>query len=50
MYDREIIIDNLVADGMTYEEAEEFYSVNTSGAWMGENTPCFLVDMRKDEE
>jgi len=29
-------------DGMTWEEAEEFYCLNISGAWMGSGTPCFM--------
>ena len=29
-------------DGMTEEEAWEFYSYNTAGAWYGDGTPCFL--------
>jgi hypothetical protein len=28
--------------GMDEEEAEEFFSFNTLGAWVGENTPLFL--------
>lgn len=29
-------------DGMSYEEAVEFFEFNTAGAWVGENTPVFL--------
>ena len=29
-------------DGMTDEEAEECFSVNTLGAWMGSGTPLFV--------
>ena len=29
-------------DGMTEEEAWEFYHFNTVGAWLGKGTPCFL--------
>lgn len=28
-------------DGMTYEDAVEFFYYNVLGAWMGEGTPCF---------
>ena len=28
-------------DGMNREDAEEFLSFNTLGAWVGEGTPCF---------
>jgi hypothetical protein len=30
-------------DGMTLEEAEEFFDFNVIGAWMGEGTPCFAT-------
>jgi hypothetical protein len=30
-------------DGMTREDAEEFFEVNTIGAWIGEGTPCFAT-------
>lgn len=29
-------------DGMTYEEAVEFFSFNVIGAWVGEGTPVFI--------
>jgi hypothetical protein len=43
VYDRTHCIEILVSrDGMSYEEAEEFFSFNTEGAYMGENTPIYL--------
>lgn len=30
-------------DGMTPDEAEEFFEFNVIGAWMGEGTPCFAT-------
>tara|TARA_B000000609_G_C23969874_1_gene238682 strand:- start:138 stop:449 length:312 start_codon:yes stop_codon:yes gene_type:complete len=37
------IIETLMErDGMTYEEAVEFYDFNIEGAYMGEYTPIFL--------
>lgn len=30
-------------DGMTPEEALEFFEFNVIGAWMGEGTPCFAT-------
>jgi hypothetical protein len=30
-------------DGMTYEEALEFYDYNIVGSWMGEYTPVFIT-------
>lgn len=29
-------------DGMTYEEAQEFFDFNIIGAWVGDYTPCFI--------
>jgi hypothetical protein len=42
-YDREKCIAILIArDGMTGDDAEEFFSFNVDDAWMGEKTPMFL--------
>lgn len=41
--DKEKLINRYMKDGMSWEEAVEFYEVNTVGAWMGEGTPCFLI-------
>lgn len=29
-------------DGMTAEEADEYFSFNTEGSWVGEGTPGFM--------
>jgi len=43
MYDVEKCLDILVKrDGMTYEEAREFFDFNIAGAWLGEYTPIFV--------
>lgn len=42
-YDTKKVIGKLMKDGMTQEEAEEFYEFNQIGAWMGERTPCFVI-------
>ena len=42
-YDTEKVLAKMVADGMTKEEAEEFWSFNQIGAWVGDTTPCFLT-------
>jgi hypothetical protein len=44
-YDRELVIRKLMEDGMTQEEAEEFFEFNQIGAWVGERTPCFLTSL-----
>jgi len=36
------VIESLQKDGMTFEEAEEFFEFNQLGAWVGDRTPCFL--------
>jgi len=43
IYDREKCIEILMADGTDREEAEEYFEFNTSGAWVGNATPGFLV-------
>ena len=43
-YDRDKCIEVLVKrDGMTDEEAVEFFDFNVVGAWVGENTPIYLT-------
>ena len=48
VYDREKCIDLLVAQGMTEDEAEEYFSFNTEGAWLGERTPAYLTRPAKE--
>lgn len=44
-YSVEKILDILInRDGMTYEEAIEYYDYNVVGAWMGEFTPVFITN------
>jgi hypothetical protein len=43
-YDKEKCIDILVErDGMTYEEAVEYFEFNVSGSWVGDSTPIYLT-------
>lgn len=42
VYDREKIIKELMADGMSELEAEEWLEFNIAGAWVGENTPLIM--------
>lgn len=30
-------------DGMTQEDAEEFFEFNVIGSWIGDGTPCFAT-------
>lgn len=48
-YDKDKVLAKMVKDGMTGEEAEEFFEFNQIGAWMGIGTPCFLVEKVDDE-
>ena len=52
LYDRAKCIQILVdRDGMTEEEAEEFFEFNVQGAWMGDGTPVFaeLIGDHRDD-
>ena len=42
-YDKSKVIDQMISEGMTEEEAVEFFEYNQIGAWVGERTPCFLI-------
>jgi hypothetical protein len=42
-YDKQKVLLELQRDGMSEEDAEEFWSFNQIGAWVGESTPCFLT-------
>ena len=42
-YDKNKVIAKLVSQGMTEEEAHEFFEYNQIGAWMGELTPVFVT-------
>lgn len=44
LYDRPTCIGILMTrDGMTHEEAEEFFSYNTEGCYAGPHTPAFAT-------
>ena len=45
VYDETLIIDNLIGQGMSYEEAWEYYGFNIAGAWVGENTPISVAGL-----
>lgn len=42
VYKRSKCLSCLVKQGMSQEEAEEYFSFNTEGAWVGAGTPAFL--------
>lgn len=41
-YDRSKVIAELMNDGMTEEDAEDFFSFNIAGAYVGARTPIFI--------
>ena len=44
VYDLDKLLGILMErDGMTEEEAREFYEFNIVGAWVGEKTPAFVT-------
>jgi hypothetical protein len=48
VYDTQKVIDALVADGMSREDAWEFHGFNQACAFMGEGTPGFLYPFEED--
>lgn len=50
VYDRAIIVKELMAQGMDETEAEEFLEFNIAGAWVGENTPLILSRVEDIDE
>lgn len=49
VYDVDKCVDILMKDGMTNEEAIEYFEFNVVGARMGEGTPIFLYRGVEDE-
>ena len=43
VYDREKIMEMLMADGLSFDEAMEHFEFNIIGGWVGEFTPMFVV-------
>jgi hypothetical protein len=46
VYDREKIVESLIVQGLTFEEAQEYVDFNISGAWMGEGTPLIMESIK----
>lgn len=42
-YNKLLVIQKMIDDGASYEEAEEYFEYNQIGAYVGEFTPCFLT-------
>ena len=43
-YSRKRVIQKLIQDGMSEDEANEFFEYSQLGAFVGEKTPCFLTE------
>ena len=48
-YDAEKCIDKLAEDGITREEAIEYFEFNVVGAWVGNGTPAFIYKVSSRE-
>jgi hypothetical protein len=42
VYDYDLVIKKLMSEGMTEEEASEWYNFNMLGSYVGESTPAFI--------
>lgn len=49
-YDYQKCVEILMAQGMEEEDAHEYMSFNVTGAYVGEYTPLFVHDWRKEHE
>ena len=47
VYNKDKCLSILKDQGMSYEEALEYFDFNVVGAWMGENTPIFITRMEE---
>lgn len=41
-YDRALCIQVLIGEGMSGEDAEDYFEYNVQGSWVGEHTPVIL--------
>ncbi len=49
LYSFKRCVEIMVADGSSYDEALEFLHFNTLGAYVGESTPSFFLDLDLEE-
>lgn len=48
VYSGERIVELLMRDGMTYEEALEYFDFNIANAYVGDDTPIFIWPHHED--
>ena len=44
-YSIDKVLKKLMKDGMSEDEALDFFEYNQIGAWMGDTTSCFLTEI-----
>jgi hypothetical protein len=44
-YNKILMIQKMMDEGASHEEAEEYFDYNQIGAYVGESAPCFLTPM-----
>jgi len=49
LYESEKCVQILVGQGMSEEEAENYFEFNVQGAWVGDGTPAFAVLFRPSQ-
>lgn len=47
VYDYNLMIEQLINEGFTEEEATDWISYNTMGAYFGENTPIIMYPIKE---
>jgi hypothetical protein len=45
VYDRSACLAILMSEGLSVEQAEEHFTFNVEGSWVGERTPGYLVTL-----
>ena len=48
VYDQAKCIQVLMSQGMSHEEALEYFDFNVLGSWVGEETPIFVSESKLD--
>ena len=49
LYDMDKCMDIYISTGMSREDAEEHFSFNVIGGWVGDGTPIFMRFMESDD-
>lgn len=49
VYDTEKVIQALIADGLSEEDAMDHFGFNILGAYVGEKTPLYLTRLQDDD-